>query len=195
MRKISLSNLDKLFAKIAQDAKLYLPVDDKNGMASFKLWQDGVKLSNALNTVRSAKDFFFPQIENLMEFKTEGKNIEIIDTRSEKEDFVLFGVRACDVKSFEILDRVFLSEPVDSFYASRREKGVIVSLACGKPAETCFCSAFGIDPATPAGDVTAWKTETDLYLKANTEKGEKLMSQLEGLTEDSDEKAVEEEVF
>ena len=193
MRKISLSNLDGLFAKIAEKSKLYIPVDDNKGFASFKLWAEGVKMSNALNTVRSAKDFFFPQMENLMEFKTEGKNIEIIDIREEKEDFVVFGVRACDVKSFEILDRVFLSEPVDSFYASRREKGVIVSLACGKPAETCFCSAFGIDPATPAGDVTAWKTETDLYLKANTEKGEKLMSQLEGLTKDSDEKAVEEQ--
>ena len=193
MRKISLANLDGLFAKIAEKSKLYIPVDDNKGFASFKLWAEGVKMSNALNTVRSAKDFFFPQMENLMEFKTEGKNIEIIDIREEKEDFVVFGVRACDVKSFEILDRVFLSEPVDSFYASRREKGVIVSLACGKPAETCFCSAFGIDPATPAGDITAWKTETDLYLKANTEKGEKLMSQLEGLTEDSDEKAVEEQ--
>ena len=193
MRKISLSNLDGLFAKIAEKSKLYIPVDDNKGFAAFKLWAEGVKMSNALNTVRSAKDFFFPQMENLMEFKTEGKNIEIIDIREEKEDFVVFGVRACDVKSFEILDRVFLSEPVDSYYASRREKGVIVSLACGKPAETCFCSAFGIDPATPAGDITAWKTETDLYLKANTEKGEKLLSQVEGLTEDCDDKAVEEQ--
>ena len=193
MRKISLSNIDKLFAKISENSKLYLPVDGKNNMALFKLWEEGVKMSNALNTVRSAKDFFFPQMENLMEFKTEGKNIEIIDNRSEKDDFVVFGVRACDVRSFDILDRVFLSEPVDSYYAARREKGVIVSLACGRPSETCFCKTFGIDPASPAGDVTAWKTQTDLYLKANTEKGEKLLSQVECLTEDTDEKAVEQQ--
>lgn len=191
MRKISLSNLDKLFAKISENAKLYIPVDGNNGIASYKLWKEGVKLSNALNTVRSAKDFFFPQTENLMEFKTEGKNIEIIDVREEKEDFVVFGVRGCDVKSFEILDREFLAEPVDTYYASRREKGVIISLACGRPNETCFCKTFGIDPANPAGDITAWKTETDLYLKANTEKGEKLLSTLD--TEESDDKAVEEQ--
>ncbi len=191
MRKVSLSNLDKLFAKIAESAKLYLPVDGNNGIASYKLWKEGVKLSNALNTVRSAKDFFFPQTENLMEFKTEGKNIEIIDVREEKEDFVVFGVRGCDVKSFEILDRVFLAEPVDTYYASRREKGVIISLACGRPNETCFCKTFDIDPANPVGDITAWKTETDLYLKANTEKGEKLLSGLD--TESADEKPVEEQ--
>ena len=170
MRKISLSNLNKLFAKIAESAKLYLPVDGKNKMASYKLWEEGVKMSDALNTVRSAKDFFFPQTENLMEFKTEGQKIEIIDVREEKEDFVVFGVRACDVKSFEILDRVFLSEPVDTFYASRREKGVIVSLACGRPSETCFCKTFGISAEEPMGDISTWKTENELFLKANTEK-------------------------
>ena len=193
MRKISLSNLDKLFAKVSESHKLYIPVDGKNGNAAFKLWEEGVVMSNALNTTRSAKDFFFPQTENLMEFKTEGKNIEIIDTRTEKEDFVIFGVRACDVKSFEILDRVFLSEPVDTYYASRREKGVIISLACGRPAETCFCKTFGIDPASPQGDITAWKTQTDLYLKANTEKGEKLLASLDAITEECGEEAVEEQ--
>lgn len=94
--------------------------------------------SKALNTVRSAKDFFFPQTENLMDFKLRGKTIEIVDTRSETEDFVLFGVRACDVKSFEILDRVFLSDPVDTYYKNRREHGIIMSLACSRPQETCF---------------------------------------------------------
>ena len=45
---------------------------------------------------------------------------------------MIFGVRACDVKSFEVLDRVFLAEPVDTYYKNRREHGVIVSLACNE---------------------------------------------------------------
>ena len=105
MRKIAVNNLDSLFAAIASEYKLYIPVDTDAG-AKFSEWSEGVKLSDALNTVRSAKDFFFPQTENLVDFKVEGKNIEIIDNRSECEDFAVFGVRACDVKSFEILDRV-----------------------------------------------------------------------------------------
>ena len=193
MRKCSLNKIDLLFKAIQENAKLYIPVDLEKGRVAYKEYADGMKMSEALKTDRSAKDFFFPQTENLMEFKSEGKNIEIIDTRTEKEDFVVFGVRACDVKSFEILDRVFLSEPVDTYYASRREKGVIISLACGRPTETCFCKTFGIDPASPQGDITAWKTETDLYLKANTEKGEKLLAKLDGVTESCDETAVEEQ--
>ena len=190
MLKISLDKLDQMFAAIAESHALYLPVDTKAG-AAYQKWDETKKLSDALNTVRSAKDFFFPQTENLMDFKVEGKNIDIIDTRSECEDFVVFGVRACDVKSFEVLDRVFLAEPCDSYYKNRREHGVIMSLACTKPAETCFCGTFGIDAKEPEGDVVCWKTDDALYMTAVSEKGKALVESLSSLTEETDDGAVE----
>lgn len=192
MRKISIDKLNSLFSAIAENETLYLPVDTKAG-ARFEKWHDGAVLSDALNTVRSAKDFFFPQTENLMDFKVDGKNIEIIDTREECEDFVIFGVRACDVKSFEILDRVFLAEPVDSYYKNRREHGVIMSLACTKPHETCFCGTFGIDASSPEGDIVCHMTGDALCMDAKTEKGKALLSRLDSLTEETDGKAVEEQ--
>ena len=192
MLKISLDKLDRMFAAIAENHVLYLPVDTKAG-AAYQKWDETKKLSDALNTVRSAKDFFFPQTENLMDFKVEGKNIDIIDTRSECEDFVVFGVRACDVKSFEVLDRVFLAEPCDSYYKNRREHGVIMSLACTKPAETCFCGTFGIDAKEPEGDVVCWKTDDALYMNAVSEKGKALVESLSSLTEETDGSAVEEQ--
>lgn len=193
MRKCSLNALDGIFAAIAKEMSLYLPMDDSTGKASYQPWEEGKAWSNALTTVKSPKDFFFPQSEDLMAFKTAGKQIEIIDTRSPAEDFVLFGVRGCDVKAMEVLDRVFLKEPVDTYYASRREHGIVVAAACSKPSETCFCSTFGIDATEPMGDVTVWKTENELFWQANTEKGEKLMAALESLTEACGTEAVEEQ--
>ena len=192
MRKISIDKLDALFSAIATENTLYMPVDEKGG-AKYEKWEEGKKLSDALNTVRSAKDFFFPQTENLMDFKVEGKNIEVIDTRSECENFVIFGIRACDVKSFDVLDRVFLAEPVDSYYKNRREHGIIMSMACTKPVETCFCGTFGIDASEPEGDVVCYKTADALYMDAKTEKGEKLLNSLSGVTEDADNAAVDEQ--
>jgi len=189
MRKCSLASIDEVFAAIAASRPLYLPVDEAD-QAAYTRWAPGVQWSDRLNTVRSPKDFFFPQTEDLMAFKTEGKSIEVIDIRRESEDFVIFGVRACDVKSFDILDRVFLSEPVDSFYASRREHGILVSLACSRPSETCFCGTFGIDATAPKGDVTAWKTEDAVYFEANTDKGAALLKEIEALTEDASDEAV-----
>ena len=192
MRKIALDQLNQLFAAIAAQYALYLPVDTKAG-AQYLPWQESVQLSEALNTVRSPKDFLFPQTENLMDFKMEGKKIEILDTRKECEDFVLFGVRACDVRSFDVLDRVFLADPVDSYYQNRREHGIILSMACLKPRETCFCGTFGIDAAQPQGDIVCYKTADALYMDVRTEKGRKLLSVLEAVTQEDEGTAVQEQ--
>ena len=191
MRKCALSDLNVFFAKMAETAALYLPVDGDDGRAHYAPWQEGLVLSDALNTVRSAKDFFFPQTEDLMAFNVNGKKIEIIDTRTEAEDFILFGVRACDVRSFDVLDRVFLAEPQDTYYANRRAHGILVSMACTRPAETCFCGTFGIDAADPAGDIVCYKTADALYLTAKTEKGSALLSSLADCTEECTDEAVE----
>ena len=183
MKTLSLSKLNELFAAIATAQKLYIPAEDAAGQAQFTVWQEGMALSRRLNTVRSAKDLFFPQVENLMGFKVTDCQIELIETRDPAEDFVLFGVRACDCRSFDVLDRVFLSEPVDSYYQSRREHGTVITMACTRPAETCFCGAFGIDAANPAGDVSCWMEGEALYWRANTPKGETLTAQLPMLSD------------
>ncbi len=187
MLKLSKQNLNSLFARISENYKLYMPLVGEKG-ANYGEWSEGKEYAaNALNTGKSPKDFFFPQTENLMAFKTEGKKISIDDVRSESEDFVVFGVRACDVRAFAVLDNVFLSEPVDSYYKNRREHGVIVSLACNRPCESCFCATFGIDASQPEGDVVCHMTDDLLILDAKSEKGEKLLATLSGVTEEGGE--------
>ncbi|MBE5754453.1 MAG: 4Fe-4S ferredoxin [Clostridiales bacterium] len=193
MKKVLLANSSALFNAIKENATLYIPVDLEKGRVAYKKYADGMVMSDALKTDRSAKDFFFPQTENLMEFKVDGKNIEVIDTRSENEDFVVFGVRACDVRSLEVLDKVFLAEPVDTYYKNRREHGVIVSMACSRPTETCFCGTFGIDAANPQGDIECYKTADAFYLDAKTEKGKALLEKIAPVLEDADDTAVNEQ--
>lgn len=187
MKKVSVRELSGFFQEIARAQKLYLPIE-RAGAVDFDLWSEGESVRlDALKTVRSAKDMFFPQVENLMKFRVEGKSIEVEAAPLMAEDFVLFGVRGCDARSFDILDRVFLTEPRDEFYAARRAHCTVVSFACAMPEESCFCTNFGIDPALPSGDATAWMIGEEIYLQANTEKGERLIQNLE----DADGAAVE----
>ena len=189
MKKIAMASLNALFERIAADKKLYLPIE-KAGQVDFYEWNEGEKVRlDALKTVKSAKDVFFPQVEDLLKFRVEGKSIEINQAPMCEDDFVVFGVRGCDAKSFEILDRVFLVDPRDEFYASRRAHGIVVTLACSEPEESCFCTNFGVNPANPGGDVTAWIVGGEMLLQANTEKGEKLIAELD----EADAKAAEDE--
>ena len=41
MKKIPVSQLNSLFAAIAEKQTLYLPVDDTSGQSPFPLWEDG----------------------------------------------------------------------------------------------------------------------------------------------------------
>ncbi|MCD7775275.1 MAG: 4Fe-4S dicluster domain-containing protein [Clostridiales bacterium] len=182
MYKISLSEINLLLDKISRLQRLYLPAETEKGRGEYVLYGDGTEYAqNITNTVRSPKDFFFPQTENIAEFKIQGKSIEVKESEALEDDFAVFGVRACDVKSFDILDRVFLSEPSDPYYKSKREHCTIISRACGSWDETCFCTAFGIEPWMPEGDVTLWTDDNFMYWSDNTEKGKSLTEKLNGI--------------
>ncbi len=195
MYKIAKENLSALFQLIADSQELYLPVKTA-GQTNFAAWSEDAEVDlDTLKTVKSAKDAFFPQSEGLYTVKKEGKKMSIEPESLKEQDFVVFGMRACDVKGLEVLDKVFLSDPIDTFYAARRDHGTIVAFACHEPEETCFCKVFGVDAAKPASDVAVWTVGEELYWTALTEKGEALTEAVkELLTEDgAGEAAVEAE--
>ena len=186
MYKIKREDLPALFQKIAADQELYLPVRTAD-QTNFGVWREEAEVDlDTLKTVKSPKDVFFPQSETLYTCYREGKKLSVEPETLKEQDFVVFGMKACDIKGVEVLDRVFLSDPIDTFYAARRDHGTIVALACHEPEETCFCKVFGIDAAHPAADVAAWMVEDTLYWKPETEKGQKLTEKLADILEKAD---------
>lgn len=186
MYKIAKENLSALFQSIAENQELYLPVE-VSGQVNFKAWTPDAKVSlETLKTVKSPKDAFFPQSENLYTVQREGKKLSIQPEALKEQNFVVFGMKACDIQGVNVLDNVFLSEPVDSFYAARREHGTIVAMACHEPEESCFCKVFGIDCAEPVADIATWMADGELYWKALTDKGEALTKAVESLMTEAD---------
>jgi len=186
MFKLSLDRLGDLFAGIARERVLYLPVEREGG-ADFGQWTPEASVClNYLNTARSIKDFFLPQTENIVEFRREGKKILIAPSREAPVPFVVFGARGCDVRSLDVLDKVFLSDPVDTFYKAQRENGIIISLACAEPEETCFCGLFDIDAGEPEGDVVTRIVGDVLYWEAKTTAGKSLSDALRGILSEAD---------
>lgn len=193
MYKIAKENLSQLFQRISGNQELYLPVRTA-GQTNYAAWSEEAEVDlDTLKTVKSPKDAFFPQSENLYTVKKEGKKLHVEPEQLQSQDFVVFGMKACDIKGVEVLDRVFLSEPIDTFYAARRDHGTIVALACHEPEESCFCKVFGIDAANPAADVATWMIEEELYWKALTEKGEALTELVKDLLTEAEEERVEAE--
>ncbi len=125
MYQIAKKNLPALFQRIAEEQELYLPVKVSN-QVNFAAWDKDAEVDlDTLKTVKSPKDAFFPQSENLYTVQKEGKKLSIEPEALKEQKFVVFGMKACDVQGVKVLDNVFLSEPVDTFYSARREHGTI----------------------------------------------------------------------
>lgn len=188
MYKIAKENLSALFRKIAASQELYLPVKVSD-QVNFRVWSEDAQADlDTLKTVKSPKDAFFPQCENLYSVKKEGRKLSVEPGTLKEADFVVFGMKACDVQGVKVLDKVFLADPVDTYYAARREHGTIVAMACHEPEESCFCKVFGIDCADPSADVAVWMAEKELYWKPLTEKGQTLTESVKELLENADQK-------
>ena len=171
MYKIAKDKLPELLEFIAKTSDVYAPVRQGEQVNFAKYSASETLDIDTLKTVKSPKDFFLPQVEELYSGSNHQGKISIEAASLEHAPFVVFGVRGCDVKAMDILDKVYLSDPVDHFYKSRREKGCVISLACADPQLTCFCKVFGIDAAAPGADITTWAEGDFLYWQANTEKG------------------------
>lgn len=77
MYKISKNNLSTLYAAIAQQNDLFLPVKTA-GQTNFGLWTENAEVDiDTLKTVKSAKDIFFPQSESLYQVRRQEGKFEI----------------------------------------------------------------------------------------------------------------------
>ena len=194
MKKISKDKLPVLWERLAEQATLYLPVEE-DGVVNFTPWKEGAVVNlDVINTMVPPKQMVFPQSENYLRFSVEGGKLEIEPAEGDGP-YVIFGARSCDVAGIAIVDKLFLDEPRDTLYKERRNNGTIVSLGCNEPEPTCFCTAFELEPGfSPDADVTAWDMGQYLLLKSQSEKGEALVDKLGDLLEDAGpdaEKAVE----
>ncbi len=120
MYKIKKEDLTALFRAIAAEQELYVPVKTA-GKVNFGPWSEDAEVDiDTLKSVKSPKDVFFPQSENLYTCEREGRKLKVEPEALKEQKFTVFGMRACDVQGVKVLDQVFLADPVDSFLCSKK---------------------------------------------------------------------------
>lgn len=182
MKKVAKTKLAELFSAMGAWGKLYVPAVS-DGIVNFVPWQEGLTVAlTALNVLVPPKKFFFPQTETVLSYEM-GEDLQLEDFACRAgEKAILFAARPCDVASFAMMDKVYLDEPLDEAYRRRRENTTVIALGCSEPDEACFCRSFDIDATkAPGADVLAIDIGQELVLVAQTEKGERLISVLNGL--------------
>jgi sulfhydrogenase subunit beta (sulfur reductase) len=187
------AKLPDLIEALSAKAVCLGPVRSADGPRWERLSASSVLDLKSVNTRLSPKEFFLPRREVLCTFR--GDKLEELPPESKAERTVLFGVRPCDARALQCLDLVFgagQSRFSDPYYLERRERTLIITLACREPGRTCFCTSLGGSPAdTEGADVAAVDLGAEFLLTAVTDIGRALLEEHEALLTAPDQSRLE----
>jgi sulfhydrogenase subunit beta (sulfur reductase) len=174
------SGLQKFYDNVIGKNETYAPVETF-GKFDYKRIS---KLSDCnpdspIPTTMSVKPLFFPKSAKIMKYAENNEGTTISDTNEDplSGKRVILGVKHCDARGLQVLDKVYSWDYIDTDYKKRRENTIIISSRCDKAEPTCFCTSLDYDVEnSDAHDVRVVKAQKDkVYIQAVTEKGESFL--------------------
>jgi sulfhydrogenase subunit beta (sulfur reductase) len=188
---ITHENLLKTLGEILSSGQqLFAP--HRNGLKTYYKQVSDVQeiVFDYIQTTESPKALLFPKVERMLSYELHEKQIQVTDhAKSNKiPERVLFGSRPCDAVALKTLADFFRSDISDVLVQQRQDALTIISMACIKSDENCFCTSVGISPGDTVGsDLLLIPLEQKkYYAEAMTEKGNAILSKYEQYFEKSE---------
>jgi len=147
----------------------------------------------------SIKPLFFPRSAKVLKYTATSAGTDMKETEEDplSGKRVILGVKHCDARSLQVLDKVYQWDYHDTDYQKRRENTVIISTRCDKADLQCFCTSLDYDVENmDAMDVLIVNGQDGkVYIKGKTEKGNAFLKENFSLqTEAGNQQSIEEEM-
>ncbi len=133
---------------------------------------------------QSWKKFLYPPFQKIFTAYYNKNKLEIHQDEADDQKYAFIGVRACEISSIEILDRVFIGgEFQNNRYKNIRKNSIIIGINCSKAESNCFCTSMHTGPEINRGyDVALTEVLTDsqhyFIAKPGSPKGEEILNEL-----------------
>jgi len=136
-------------------------------------------------TVIPPKKYIFPQVEELLTYKTDGSELQ---ASLPTEPTVVLGVHTCDLHALHLLDRVFGQGYLDQHYTAHRENTILVSIECLQPCmPQSFCKSMGTLTVTDGYDLHLTDLGESYAVDVGTKSGADLLARTKSAREAKDE--------
>ena len=151
MKLLSADKLAELAAALAAQGYRVIAPIRQGRIVRLAEWHSGAAIETAGISANSVKDFLFPRSEIIDRYSLNGGDFVQQEVPPDAIKTVVLAVRPCDAESVNVLDTVFNWDSNDAFYNARREACTIVSLACVRADQHCFCTSVGGNPGSTEG--------------------------------------------
>jgi len=144
-------------------------VGDTQGPATYRLTErEDSALFGFAAPAQSTKPVFFPANEVVWRGRRDheqGGHFTVERDTPDASAVALLGVRSCDLRAVQIHDRVLAARDYkDAHFTARRDGTLVIAVACGEPADTCFCASMGTGPRPAATNHETGHPAYDLLL-------------------------------
>jgi ferredoxin len=148
----TLADLKTWTESLLASKRVVAPVAGPRGAVWSEIGDPGEILWEYGRTVDSPRSWLLPPVEPLFSYDLGENPPRIEEAAPAAVPTVLMLLRPCDVAGLRALDGVMRWDFKDPAFEARREATLLVSLACADPpaAQSCFCTATGIDPRRAA---------------------------------------------
>jgi sulfhydrogenase subunit beta (sulfur reductase) len=189
MQTVFTNQLKPFLDALAGQMDLYVPRKSDSHFV-FDKYDSSAKTETVLNNIRVCtpiKEFLFPLREIAAIFPSPVEAAEI-------KPFAVFGLKDCDLRSIQVLDKVFMEKEFeDPLYIRRREKMLIISSDCFEPARSCFCNVMDGKPFSKDGfDLNVSQIKDGFLFDIGSDKGRALIQRHESLFKQADSKQLDE---
>jgi ferredoxin len=140
--------------RLAEKFEVHVPVSTE-GISLFAPYQESLELDFASHPRLSAKSFFLPQREVMLQHD-DSSAAYALEQGTSDSNRLLFGVKPCDARAIEINARLLANDSgqaaaEDIFFKKRVDTTVLVGYGCDQPGAGCFCSSTGGGPFDQTG--------------------------------------------
>jgi ferredoxin len=187
MKKISNAELKRWLDALAGEQTLIAPMDVSGVLLYRPVQNSGDIAWGFTRTEMSVKDAFFPITDSILSIQKKDGQVQVSATLPEGKQ-VIFGVRPCDAHGLRILDASFIEkEPVDPYYATRRENSILIGMSCQSLQSSCFCTSVGGSPDDSTHmDIMLYETDNGYALEVVSPKGQALLENVNFETDEVD---------
>ncbi|HEY0089179.1 MAG TPA: 4Fe-4S dicluster domain-containing protein [Candidatus Lokiarchaeia archaeon] len=179
------SQISKLFETLNKDYNFFAPSKEK-GNIIFKKINDSKEIElDYLNSKIPPKEVVFPRIDIIFEYKINGKDIEIVNSKNLEVKNIIFGIRPCDAYSFYLFENFFqFGKFKDELFLKKRRGSLLIGIGCNNPRNTCFCTSVNGHPFKKEHlDILLVDLGEKYLVEPITEKGKDLILNLEWLSD------------
>jgi sulfhydrogenase subunit beta (sulfur reductase) len=172
--KLPKEMLGELFEALKMFGEVHAPVKRGKTFLFTKVSSPSEASLNYNRTMLPPKKYFVRPLEEILKVKV-GKGYEPVVEEPKK--IVLLGLHACDINALRVLDSVYLDEPEDPYYQSRRANAFIVGVSC-EPDEYCFCKSMGTDYAWTGFDLFLHDIGEAYLVRVGSARGEAVVESI-----------------